>query len=313
MKKNGNHKRVDVYQMVTDRVLAQLEQGIIPWQKPWKNIASDNVGDLAISYASQEPYSFLNQMLLGRNGEWLTFNQIKKLNGNIKKGAKAGMVVFFKRIVVDGTKADSCEVEDSENRGGKVIPMLKYFPVYHIDDCEGIESKIKVTEQPKEEEVIEPIEAAEKVVKGYLKREHTLRLHNDKPSSRAFYSPMFDEVTVPMMKQYGIKDEYYSTLFHELTHSTMTPERMNRQDGMKSHKFGSQDYSREELVAELGAAMLCAATGIKNDATFKNSVAYIQGWVKHLTDDKKAIVWAASRAEKAARFIYNGERREKAI
>ena len=306
MKKNGNQKRVDVYQMVTDRVLAQLEQGIIPWQKPWKNIASGCEDDLAISYSSRKPYSFLNQMLLGRNGEWLTFNQVKEMKGSIKKGAKAGMVVFYKRIAIKETVTDE---NGNEKEKQSIIPMLKYYHVFHIEDCEGIDTKIQPKPAEAEDEVtVEPVEAAENVINGYLSREKCLKLHNDRPSSRAFYSPMFDEVTVPMMKQYDNKDEYYSTLFHELTHSTMTAERMNREEGMKSHRFGSQDYSREELVAELGAAMLCAATGIKNDAAFKNSVAYIQGWVKHLTDDKKSIVWAASRAEKAARFIYNGER-----
>lgn len=305
MKKNENIKRVDVYQMVTDRVMAQLEQGIIPWQKPWKNIASGCEDDLAISYSSRKPYSFLNQMLLGRNGEWLTFKQVKEMKGSIKKGAKAGMVVFYKRIVVKEKVQDA---EGNEKEKSSVIPMLKYFNVYHIDDCTGIDTKIQPKPAEAEDEVtIEPIEAAEKVINGYLNREKSLKLHNDRPSSRAFYSPMFDEVTVPMMKQYDVKDEYYSTLFHELVHSTMTPERMNRAEGMNNH-FASQKYSREELVAELGAAMLCAATGIKNDGAFKNSVAYIQGWLKELRDDKKAIVWAASRSEKAARFIYNGER-----
>lgn len=305
MKKNENIKRVDVYQMVTDRVMAQLEQGIIPWQKPWKNIASGCEDDLAISYSSRKPYSFLNQMLLGRNGEWLTFKQVKEMKGSIKKGAKAGMVVFYKRIVVKETVQDA---EGNEKEKQSVIPMLKYFNVYHIDDCTGIDTKIQPKPAEAEDEVtIEPIDAAEKVINGYLSREKSLKLHNDRPSSRAFYSPMFDEVTVPMMKQYDVKDEYYSTLFHELVHSTMTPERMNRAEGMNNH-FASQKYSREELVAELGAAMLCSATGINNDGTFKNSVAYIQGWMKELKDDKKAIVWAASRSEKAARFIYNGER-----
>lgn len=305
MKKNENSKKVDVYQMVTDRVMAQLEQGIIPWQKPWKNIASGCEDDLAISYSSRKPYSFLNQMLLGRNGEWLTFKQIKEMKGSIKKGAKAGMVVFYKRIVVKEKVQDA---EGNEKEKQSVIPMLKYFNVYHIDDCTGIDTKIQPKPAEDEDEVtIEPIEAAEKVINGYLSREKSLKLHNDRPSSRAFYSPMFDEVTVPMMKQYDVKDEYYSTLFHELVHSTMTPERMNRAEGMNNH-FASQKYSREELVAELGAAMLCAATGINNDGAFKNSVAYIQGWMKELKDDKKAIVWAASRSEKAARFIYNGER-----
>lgn len=296
----------DVYQMVTDRVMSQLEQGIIPWQKPWKNIGKNREDDLAISYTSRKPYSFLNQLLLGRNGEWLTFKQIKEMKGNIRKGAKAGLVVFYKQVI---SKHTIKREDGTEEQRVSAFPCLKYYHVFHIDDCEGIDTKIQPAPAEAEDEVtMEPVEAAEQVVLGYLNRNTTLKLHNDRPSSRAFYSPMFDEVTVPMMKQYEVVDEYYSTLFHELVHSTMTPERMNREEGMKNHRFGSEDYSREELVAELGSAMLCAATGISNDATFKNSVAYIQGWMGALKKDTKAIVWAASRSEKAARFIFNGER-----
>ena len=305
MANKNNTQRVDVYQMVTDRVLEQLSKGIIPWQKPWKNIKTESGEELAISYTSRKPYSFLNQMLLGRNGEWLTFKQVKEMGGNIKKGAHAGIVVFFKRIVVTNKVKDE---NGNEKDKQSVIPMLKYYHVFHIEDCEGIDTKIQPSPAPAEDEVtIEPIEAAENVVRGYLSRENTLKLNNTKPSNRAFYSPMFDEVTVPMLKQYDTPDEYYSTLFHELVHSTMTPERMNRAEGMDNH-FASYKYSREELVAELGAAMLCAATGISNDRAFNNSVAYIQGWSSKLKDDNKCIVWAASRSEKAARFIYSGER-----
>ena len=228
------------------------------------------------------------------------------MNGNIKKGAKAGIVVFFKRIVSTKMVADE---QGNEKEKQSIIPMLKYYHVFHIEDCEGIDTKIKPTDESMEvDAVLEPIEEAERVINGYLSRETTLKLHNDKPSNRAVFSPYFDEVTVPMLSQYAVADEYYSTLFHELVHSTGTPKRLNREEGMKSHKFGSRDYSREELVAELGSAMLCAATGISNDAAFKNSVAYIQGWMQSLQNDNKAIVWAASRSEKAARFIFSGER-----
>ena len=304
MATKNNTQRVDVYQMVTDRVMAQLEQGIIPWQKPWRTIQGGE-DDLAISYTSRKPYSFLNQMLLGRNGEWLTFHQVKEMGGSIRKGARAGLVVFYKHY----TKTEKVtDAEGNVTEKVKSIPVLKSYHVFHIEDCEGIDTKIKPSEQPADTEELVPVDAAENIIKGYLSREQSLKLHNDKPSSRAFYSPMFDEVTVPMMSQYNIADEYYSTLFHELVHSTGTPERMNREDGMKNHKFGSKDYSREELVAELGAAMLCAQTGISNEAAFRNSVAYIQGWMKTLSSDNHALVWASSRSEKAARFIFNGER-----
>ena len=155
MEKKKEH--VDVYQMVTDRVLEQLNKGIIPWQKPWKNIKSASGDDLAISYVTRKPYSFLNQMLLARNGEWLTFNQVKQMNGNIKKGVKAGIVVFFKRILKKKTVTDEQGVEEERLQ---VIPMLKYYHVFHIEDCEGIDTKITPTVDGPAEDVmvLQPVE-----------------------------------------------------------------------------------------------------------------------------------------------------------
>ena len=182
-----------------------------------------------------------------------------------------------------------------------LMPVLKYYPVFHIDDCEGIESKIKVEEStgPK----ISPIESAEKVLNGYVEREKDLQFRNNIPTDRAYYSPTLDLISVPMLTQYEIAEEYYSTTFHEAVHSTMPESRCNRKSEQKLAAFGSEDYSREELVAEIGSAMLCNNVGIDCEKAFKNSVAYIQGWLKKLKDDNRMIVWAASRAEKAARYI----------
>lgn len=294
-------EKVNVYQMVTDRIIEQLEKGIIPWHKPWSGACLADGG--AVNYVSGKPYSLLNQILLGREGEYLTFKQIKDLGGNIKKGAKSGMVVFFTMMPCKKTE----KIEDEETSGTIIkefaIPVLRYYRVFHIDDCEGIESKAKDGEQP-QGNTIEPIEAAENIINGYLSREKKLRFHNDKLSNNAYYSPSTDEVVVPMLSQYDIVEEYYSTTFHELTHSTMPAYRCDRKSESGSiAAFGNEDYSREELVAELGSAMLCNAVGIDCDKAFKNSVAYIQGWLRKLKNDNKMIVWASSRAEKAARYI----------
>ena len=294
-------EKVNVYQMVTDRIIEQLEKGIVPWQKPWSGAGLADGG--AINYVSRKPYSMLNQMLLGREGEYLTFKQIKELGGNIRKGAKSGMVVFFTMLSVGKKKevdenGNEVEVETVHTHN---IPILKYYHVFHIDDCEGIESK---ADEIKDDDTLQPIERAEDVINGYLSREKKLSFQNNKPSDKAYYSPMFDAVVVPMLTQYQIVEEYYSTTFHELTHSTMPEYRCNRrseQEGIAA--FGNDDYSREELVAEIGSAMLCNAIGIDNDKAFRNSVAYIKGWLSKLKNDNKVIVWAASRAEKAAKYI----------
>ena len=292
-------QKTNVYQMVTDKIVEQLENGIVPWQCPWTG------GDLnggAINYVSRKPYSLLNQMLLGREGEWLTFKQVKDLGGSVKKGAKAGMVVFFTMVSSSSKKVTDENGEETEVISVKEYqrPILKYYHVFHINDCEGINSKIS---KVKGDDTLKPIERAEEVINNYVSREKTLKFQNDKPSSQAYYSK--DEVVVPMLSQYDVVEEYYSTTFHELTHSTMTKERCNRKENDKKAAFGGEDYSREELVAELGSAMLCNATGIESEKAFKNSVAYIKGWLKSLKDDVNMIVWASSRAEKAAKYILN--------
>ena len=293
--KNEANNRGNVYQAVTDRIIAQMEHGIVPWHKPWTGAA-----DGAINYVSRRAYSVLNQWLLGRDGEWLTFKQVQQCGGRIKKGAKAGMVVFYTqqqyKVMVNVEDEDG-NVHEEERT--KVKPVLRAYNVFHISDCEGIESKIQ--EGVKNE--VEPIEQAEKVISEYVSREKELTFRNDSVTDKAYYSPASDMVCVPMISQYDVVEEYYSTTFHELVHSTMKESRCNRKAENKMAAFGSADYSREELVAEAGSAMLCTKVGIDCDKAFKNSVAYIQSWLKALKNDNKMIVWAASRAEKAAKYI----------
>ena len=300
--------KMNIYAMVTNRIIEQLQKGIVPWQRPWSGASLADGG--AINYCTRKPYSYLNQLLLGREGEWLTFKQVKDNGGSIKKGAKSGVVVYYTTVTKSKREKEN---EDGENIIENVsqlhtFPILKYYHVFHISDCTGIESKIKEV-QPNED--IKPIDAAENIINGYLGRESGLKFQNDKVSGNAYYSPLQDMVVVPKLSQYEIVEEYYSTTFHELTHSTMHPNRCNRKSDMKSSMFGSEDYSCEELVAELGSAMLCNASGLDCDKAFKNSVAYIQGWLSKLKNDNKMIIWASARAEKAAKYIIGIKDEEK--
>ena len=306
-RKNGTKsaKKFNVYEMITEKIIKQMEQGLIPWRRPWHGTQ-----DGAISYVSRKPYSFLNQMLLGRDGEWLTFKQVKQLGGNIKKGAESGIVCFYSTTVMkkgkEETEDGSVKVTVYEE---KLVPILKFYHVFHIDDCEGIKSKMQ-TVKPVEHT---PVEMAENTINGYLKAEPHLRFHNDKPSNKAYFSPTTDEVVVPMMSQFEDVEEYYSTAFHELTHSTLVESRCNRKsEQVGISTFGSETYSKEELVAEIGAAMLVNVCGMDCEKAFKNSVAYLQNWLTQLRNDPKMIVWASSRAEKAARYI-QGEREQKQL
>lgn len=282
-----------IYEIITNKFIEQLEKGVVPWQKPW-SMNNGNANDVAISYTTRKPYSLLNQMLLGwRTGEYLTFKQIQSLKGSVKKGAKSQMVVFYTPIKV--TEKDKVTNEDIE----KTIPCLKYYNVFHIEDTIGIASKIECAETENEST---PIECAENLIQGYLSREKNLKFINDRLTDKAYFAPLQDLVQVPTMKQFKVVEEYYSTTFHELTHSTMTEKRCNRKTNCN---FGSELYSKEELVAEIGSAFLCSLAGIDNTKIFTNSVAYIQSWLKALKNDTKLVVIASSQAEKAVKYIAN--------
>lgn len=304
-------QKINVYQMVTDRIIEKMQQGQIPWKKPWHLVGSGE--EFAISYTSRRPYSLLNQFLLGEPGEYLTFKQIQGAGGKIKKGEKSKFVVFYNRVM--GKKEEVVKPEDGNEDEGEVkevkfkYALLRYYNVWHINQTEGIESKIKPGEKLP---CPDPISEADNAICLYLMRETHLKFQNNKPSDRAFYSPVEDKVVVPMLEQYKAASEYYSTTFHEFIHSTMTESRCNRKPDKGYAFFGDEDYSREELVAEIGSAMLCSNFGIDNEGTFKNSVAYLQSWIKALRNDPKMIVWAAGRAEKAARYIL-GEKPEIAV
>lgn len=295
----------NVYQMVTDRIIEQMAKGEIPWQKPWVCSFGFNNESMAISYTSRRPYSFLNQLLLGKPGEWLTWNQITELKGKVKKGSKSRFVVFYSMI--EEKDAQGNPVLDDKGEV-KRHPILRWYKVFHLDDTEGIETKIKPVEPVVVDPKISPIDIAEKVITDYVEREAKatgFKFHNDRESASAYYSPFKDEVVVPMLSQYAIPEEYYSTTFHELTHSTMHEKRCDRRAENKVAAWGDSNYSREELVAELGAAMICNRIKIEAEKAFRNSVAYIQSWMKALKNDPKMIVWASSRAEKAAKYILN--------
>ena len=270
---------MDIYSEITNRVIAEMEQGTIPWQKPWVSSGS------CISYATGKPYSLLNQMLLGRPGEYLTFKQCQQAGGRIRKGEKASMVVFWKWL----------EQEDEETGEKKEIPFLRYYNVFHIDQCEGLRAKHT---QPIPQTANADTNA-DAIIADYLAREG-IRL-NHEAGDRAFYRPSTDSITLPTLNQFAATSEYYSTAFHELTHSTGHSKRLNRLE--KTAFFGSEAYSKEELIAEIGAAALVNVAGLETAKSFRNTAAYIQNWLSVLKNDKKFIVSAAGKAEKAVNLI----------
>ena len=267
-----------VYEMVTERIIEELEKGVVPWRRPW-------VSGGAVNWKTQKPYRGINTFLLPA-GEYATFKQVTEAGGKVKKGAKSHMVVFWTWLEkeVDDEKEDK-------------IPYLRYYRVFHVgSQVEGLESK-------RREKTFDhdPIQEAERIVKGY----------RDAPDyssyrGRAVYMPLIDRINCPPLQDFTIREEYYSTLFHEMVHSTGHECRLRREAIISKHfAFGDESYSKEELVAEMGAAMLCGVAGIDN--TIPNSASYIESWLRVLQEDSRFVVQAAGQAQKAADYILGTE------
>lgn len=276
---------MDTYEVVTNRIITELEQGNIPWLKPWHGTAG------AISHTTGKPYSLLNQLMLGEPGEYLTFRQSVEEGGHVKKGEKGKVVVFWRWL--EETDKDTGEI--------KKIPYLRYYTVFHTDQCEGIKPRF-IASQPFHSD-LQPVDEAERIIDGYVAQSGVILTKTE--SNEAFYRPSADEVVIPLISQYEDIAEYYGTAFHELTHSTGHPSRLGRIDNI-SH-FGSEDYSREELIAELGSSYLVNRCGLETPSSFRNAAGYIQGWLSVLKSDKRFIVLAAGKAEKAVKLILGEE------
>jgi antirestriction protein ArdC len=220
---------------------------------------------------------------------WLTFNQARERGGMVKKGEKASMVVFWKQY----------ETTDKETGEPTKVPVLRYYNVFNAEQVDGIEIPDAVKFEPID---FHPIDAAEAIAKGYTGGpvvEHD-------GGQQAFYRPASDTVHLPERTRFASVEEYYSTLFHELSHSSGHSSRLDRKLDTEPKPFGSPDYGKEELVAEMSAAFLCGHAGIQ-PVVIGNQAAYIGGWLKQLKLDKKLVVSAAGQAQRAADWI-RGER-----
>jgi len=268
------------YDVVTESIIKQLESGVAPWRKPWRT-------EMPANLVSKKEYRGINIFLLACQGYgsrfWLTYRQAQSLQGTVTKGEHGTKVVFWK---IGEFRKENAETGEVENR--KSI-LLRYYTVFNLEQCEGIKS-------PESLPTINPIEQCESI----------FRFMPNPPGfaqdSRACYRPSIDTVGMPAISAFNSAEEYYSTLFHELTHSTGHPSRIAREGIMNHNPFGSEDYSKEELVAEMGAAMLCGVAGIES-RTLENSAAYLQAWINKLKSDSRLIISAASQAQKAADFI----------
>ena len=277
------NERKNMYEVINGMIMDKLQNGKMPWKQTWNNFGR------ARNYVSKKPYRGINALILNNTDceypLFLTFLQVKELGGYIKKGSKSIEVIYWKTL----------EFENDEKI--KRIPFLRYYNVFNVDYVEGVKLKLPTRY------VNDPIECCETIIND-MPSKPVIKHGGDEP----YYNWREDRVKVPHRANFTVSNEYYATLFHELAHSTGHESRLNREECMKPTVYGSRDYCKEELVAEIATCFLCGEAGISNN-TINNSAAYIQFWLERLThllrEDDKAFVRASAQAQKATDFILN--------
>lgn len=282
----------DLYQSITDQVLAMLESGVAPWRSP---ILGRTSAGHPKNLNTGKPYRGVNVFLLAftayakgyESSYWLTYNQVRERGGNVRKGEKSSMVVFLKQY----------ETTDKQTGKDVKIPVLRYYNVFNaLAQCDGLDVPDKATFTPTD---FSPITSAEQLLAAYTDGP---AVHHGGAS--AFYRPGEDVIHIPEPSRFATGEDYYATLFHEHAHGTGHSRRLDRKLDTDPKPFGSSDYGREELIAEMAAAFLCGHCGIA-PVTLANQAAYLQGWMKTIKQDKKLIVASAGAAQRAADWMLN--------
>ena len=271
---------MNVYEIITNQIVEKLEQGTVPWQKPWNS-------ELPKNMVSNKEYRGVNLFLLNMkrftSPYWLSFKQVNEQGGSVKSGEHGSFVVFYKWV--EKAQGDGFIEE---------FPILRYYKVFNLDQCNGLKFPA-----PQSKLEFKPIENCENVISAMPNKPGI-----EYKDSAAYYRPLTDTVNLPNKEMFRSIPEYYSTLFHELTHSTGHKNRLDRNTLTDICPFGSTNYSKEELIAEMGASFLCGHTGIENK-TINNSASYIDGWLNRLKNDKRLLLVAAGQAQKAVDYILN--------
>ncbi|MFL5241538.1 MAG: ArdC family protein [Gemmataceae bacterium] len=285
--------RIDLYTRVTDTIVAELEQGVRPWLRPWN--AEHAAGPITRPLrAGGQPYKGINVLMLWgaamtqnfASPIWMTFKQAKELNANVRKGSKGSLVVYADRITKMETAADGEEQE-------RDIYFMKEYHVFNVEQIEGLPPHFYFTSA-------QPLDAAERIDSAdqfFASTGADIR-HG---GNQAYYAPGPDFVQMPPFESFKDAESYCATLSHEMTHWTKHPSRLHRDFGRA--KFGDEGYAREELVAEIGSAFLCCDLGITPEPR-DDHASYLDHWLKVLKEDKRAIFQAAAHAQKAVDFLH---------
>jgi antirestriction protein ArdC len=285
--------RTDVYENVTNQIVTALEKGVRPWHRPWSadHLAGQNVRPMR---ANGEAYRGINVLMLWgvavergyRGSLWMTFKQALELGGHVRKGEKGSQVVYANSLT--RTETNIATGEDEE----RSIPFLKAYTVFNVEQIESLPQRFYVSEP-----------AADPV--GRIDRAEVFFASTGAQIShggnRAYYRPSDDRVQMPPFEAFEAAEAYYATLAHEMTHWTKAPARLDRDFGRK--RFGDEGYAMEELVAELGAAFLCADLGLSPEPREEHA-SYLDHWIKVMKADKRAIFSAAAHAQRAADYLH---------
>lgn len=280
----------DMYKEVTDSIIAELEQGALPWLKPWRDGIGPSLDTQMPNNAiSNRSYSGVNVLLLWAkasrcgypSGRWLTYNQAKQAGGTVRAGEKGTTVIFMKRLTKQKRASDGTMETDS-------FAVMRAYTVFNVAQCDGLPERLTKGKP------LPPAPELDSMFQNFVAKTPARISHG---GDRAYYSPLPDYVQMPHIQAFKDLDNYKATLLHELTHWTGHESRLAREFGKR---FGSDAYAFEELVAEIGAAFLCAALGIKGEL---RHAAYVANWLKVLKEDNRAIFTAASQASKAADYL----------
>ena len=272
----------DVFQVVTDQMIKQLGEGIIPWRRSWQAC-------WPTSYATNKEYQGINTLLLQSNYEspyWVTFRQAQKMGGSIRAGEKGRPIVFADRVVKE-------EQNEKGEVSVRVLSFLKYYTVFNWCQTKGLPEKAPVDRDNSK------IPCAEELL-----RRRGPRIETD--LEKAYYCSQGDAIYLPTLDQFDSSEDYYAAAFHELTHWTGGAGRLCR-DTLRDYHIGTDVRSQEELVAEMGAAFFCQIAALDTSQTLQNSTAYIQSWIQHLQNNPKWVLKASKQAREAVEYVMTGK------
>ncbi|POF42340.1 DNA primase [Pseudomonas laurylsulfativorans] len=293
----------DIYLDVTNKIVSALSQGVIPWIKPWTTASSSADCPFPINAISRRPYAGINIPLLWaearlrgfRQDRWLTFNQARKAGGHVRKGEQSTLAVLYKPMSKEAHDEDGQVVRDEQGNIKMVqFALLRTHCLFNIEQTEDLPAEEQIYDECDDQPAfIDHAPAEQLLVASGARIEHRY-------GDQAFYQPVRDLIQLPIKGQFEDVGSYYATALHELTHWSGHLSRLNRDGITGGHAFGSAEYAFEELVAEMGAAFLCALTGTQGELRHEE---YLASWLKILKEDKRAIFRASGQAREASEYL----------